>query len=180
MTRAPHPGGERRPSRSLAYDRAMAGGDELRKLMRRFPSGISVVTVDAEPQPLGLTLGSLVALSLEPPLVGISIGLQSALHEPLRQAGAFAISLLAADQEAIAQHFARSGVPLVALWRGIETRPSGVGAPLLAGALGWLECRTWARYAAGDHTLFLGEVLAVEEGEPGLPLLYLQREYRSP
>ena len=74
-------------------------GEELSAVMRRFPAGVAVVTVDREGQRLGLTVASLVSLSLEPPLVAISIAQQAALHELLREAGGFAVSLLAAEQE---------------------------------------------------------------------------------
>src|SRR5438874_7556297 len=107
--------------------------------MRRFPAGVAVVTVDVRGERLGLTVGSLVSLSLEPPLVGVSVRRDAALHELLRDAGQFAVSLLAAGQEAVAAHFAR-GMPPIALWVGVAVRP-GEGPPLLDGALGWLECR---------------------------------------
>ncbi|MBA3717665.1 MAG: flavin reductase [Actinobacteria bacterium] len=152
--------------------------DDLRALMRRFPSGVAVVTVDAEGERLGLTVGTLVPLSLEPPLVGISIARDAAIHELLRQAGGFAVSLLASGQEAVAQHFAR-GVPPIAHWHGIAHRQGAHGAPLLEGALGWLECRVWAEWPTGDHTFFAGEVLECELGSAQPPLLYLDRRYRS-
>jgi len=68
----------------------VATGDELRSAMRRFPAPICVVTVDFEGDRIGLTVGSLVSLSLEPPLVGISIGNDQAAHALIRGAGAFA------------------------------------------------------------------------------------------
>src|SRR5258708_32623464 len=105
--------------------------------MRRFPTGVAVVTVQLEGEQLGVTVGSLVSLSLEPALVGVSVRRAAALHELLREAGRFAVSLLAADQERVAAHFAR-GVPPIALWAGIPVRPGEFG-PLLDGALGWLE-----------------------------------------
>src|SRR4029450_6055552 len=108
--------------------------------MRRFPTGVAVVTVDLEGERLGLTLSSLVSLSLEPPLVGVSIAHEAAMHELLHQAEGFAVNLLAGGQEWLAQHFAR-GVPPIAMWHGIATREGAAGAPLLVGALGWLECR---------------------------------------
>jgi flavin reductase (DIM6/NTAB) family NADH-FMN oxidoreductase RutF len=150
---------------------------DLRALMRRFPAGVGVVTVDADGDRLGLTVGTMVSLSLEPPLVGISIAREAALHELLREAGGFSVSLLAAGQEAVAQHFAR-GVPPIAHWHGIEFR-EGKRAPLLEGALGWLECSLWAEWPVGDHTLFAGEVEESELGEAKPPLLYLDRRYRS-
>jgi flavin reductase (DIM6/NTAB) family NADH-FMN oxidoreductase RutF len=146
--------------------------------MRRFPAGVAVLTVDVEGERLGLTVGSLVSLSLEPPLVGVAVSRQAAMHELLRRADSFALSLLAAGQEDIAQHFAR-GVPPIALWHGVATRPGAAGAPLLEGALGWLECRTAAEHEAGDHTLFVGEVLGVEQGAPTAPLVHLDQAYRS-
>jgi flavin reductase (DIM6/NTAB) family NADH-FMN oxidoreductase RutF len=152
-------------------------GDELREVMRRFPAPVAVVTGVDEREEFGLTVGSLVSLSLDPPLVGVSIGKDSARHEPMRNAGAFAASLLSADQAHLAQHFARSGVPPVALWTDVATR-AGVHGPLLEGALAWLECRTWAEYDAGDHTLFLGEVLSTELGANGRGLVYRNSIYQ--
>ena len=125
---------------------------------------------------LALTVGSLVSLSLEPPLVGISISRQAAMHELLREAGAFGLSLLRAGQEDLAQRFAR-GMPPIALWEGVEVRAGAFGEPLLAGALGWLECRLTAGHPTGDHTFFVGEVVAIEPGEAGEPLLYLEGGY---
>ncbi len=151
--------------------------NELRALMQRFPTGVAVVAVDAEGDRLGLTVGTLVSLSLDPPLVGISIAREAALHELLRRAGGFALSLLAAGQEAVAQHFAR-GVPPIAHWHGIAHRQGSGGAPLIEGALGWLECRIWAEYEAGDHTFFVGEVLACDLGAATPPLVYVDRRYR--
>jgi flavin reductase (DIM6/NTAB) family NADH-FMN oxidoreductase RutF len=151
-------------------------GDDLRDVMRRFPTPVAVVTGVDEREEFGLTVGSLVSLSLEPPLVGVSVGKDSARHEPMRHAQGFAVSLLSEQQAPLAQHFARSGVPPVALWVGVATRP-GVHGPLLEGALGWLECRAWAEYDAGDHTLFLGEVLSTELGAPGRGLVYRDSTY---
>ena len=156
----------------------MPTGDELRALMRRFPAGVAVVTVDTAGEQIGLTVGSLVSLSLDPPLVGVSISRFAALHELLREAGSFGVSLLAAGQESLAQHFAR-GVPPIALWQGIERRPGTTGVPLLEGALGWLECRLWREYEAGDHTLFAGEVVTVERGPGSVPLVYFDQRYAA-
>ena len=151
-------------------------GDELREVMRRSPAPVAVVTGIDDREEFGLTVGSLVSLSLEPPLVGVSIGKDSARHEPMRNAGAFAVSILSERQAALAQHFARSGVPPLALWVDVATRP-GKHGPLLEGALAWLECRTWAEYDAGDHTLFLGEVVSTELGATGRGLAYRDSTY---
>ena len=134
-----------------------------------------MLTIDREGERLGLTIGTVVSLSLEPPLVGVSVAKEAAMHELLREAGEFALSLLAGDQEAVAQHFAR-GVPPFAHWQGIPLRESD-GAPLIDGALGWVSCRAMAAHPAGDHTFFVGEVTAVEIGRGGPALIHMGQGY---
>lgn len=116
-------------------------------------------------------------MSLEPPLVGVSVSRQAAMHELLRRADEFALSLLAGDQEGVAQHFAR-GVPPFAHWAGVGIRENE-GAPLIEGALGWLRCRQTTEQAAGDHTFFVGEVVTVERGRGGPALVYVGKQYLS-
>ena len=154
----------------------MTRGDDLRALMRDVPVPVAVVTVDAGGQRVGLTITSYTSLSLEPPLVGVAVARHAALHELMREAGAFAISILAAGQEQLAQHFAR-GVPPIGLWNRIETRDGTLGAPLLAGALGWIECTVSGEHPVGDHTLFVGEVAAVEQGPGREALVRLRQTY---
>jgi flavin reductase (DIM6/NTAB) family NADH-FMN oxidoreductase RutF len=156
----------------------MSDGDELRALLGRVPAAVAVVTVDADGQRLGLTVGSLVGLSLDPPLVGFSISRQAALHELLREAGGCAISLLAEGQEWLADHFAR-GVPPIGMWHGIATEAGASGAPLLVGALGWLECALRDEVAVGTHTFFVCDVLRVEHGVDAPPLVRLRSRYGS-
>lgn len=152
--------------------------DDLRALLGRFPTGVAVVTVDANGQQLGLTVGSLVGLSLDPPLVGFSVSRQAAMHELLREAGGCAISLLAAGQEWLAEHFAR-GVPPIAMWHGVATEPGAGSAPLLAGAVGWIEAAVRDELAVGTHTLFACNVLRVEHGADAPALLRVRGDYHS-
>jgi len=146
--------------------------------MRRVPAAVAVVTVEVEGRAAGLTVGSLVSLSLEPPLVGFAIRRDAALHELLRESPELAISVLADGQEHLAQHFAR-GVPPIALWHGIELR-EGEGPPQLEGALAWLRARVEHEHAAGDHTFFIAAVGAAEPGAPGLrPLVLHDQRYAT-
>ena len=156
----------------------MVTRDALLGVLRRQPSGVAVVTVDAVGQRVGLTVATLSSLSLEPPLVGVAVAREAALHELLREAGAFAVSLLAADQDHLAEHFAR-GVPPIGMWKGVAARDGELGAPLLDGALGWLECRLADEVATGTHTFFVGEVVSAELGEDGVPLVRLGGQLRA-
>jgi flavin reductase (DIM6/NTAB) family NADH-FMN oxidoreductase RutF len=155
----------------------MVEGDELRSLMRSWPHGVSVLTVDHDGDRMGVTVSSLVSLSLEPPLVGISIGKQASCYELLRRAGAFAVSLLGANQEDIARRFA-AGRPPIVHWEGVMTRKGQV-APLIEGALGWIEARVVAEHDVGDHTFFVGDVVALEPGPSTSALVYRESEYHA-
>ena len=151
-------------------------GAEQRSLFRRWPVGVSVVVAEVDGVRAGLTVSSLVSLSLEPRLVGISIALQASLHETLRDAGTWAASILSGEQDALAQHFAR-GVPPIALWEGIPVREDD--PRLIAHAVGWLTARTVDERRTGDHTFFVGELESLELGTAATSLVYIEREYRS-
>jgi flavin reductase len=156
----------------------MPTGEELRALMRLWPHGVSVLAVDYEGDRMAVTVSSLVSLSLEPPLVGVSIGKQASLYELLRRAGAFAVSLLGTEQEDVARRFA-AGHPPIVHWEGVETREGAV-APLIAGpCVGWIEARVAGAHDVGDHTFFVGEVLRLERGPSHHALVYRDREYHA-
>ena len=150
-------------------------GAEQRALFRRWPAGVSVVVAEVDGRRAALTVSSLVSLSLDPPLVGISIAEQASLHELLRGADEWTASILAGNQEQLAQHFARSVPPLV-LWNGIDVRDDD--SRLISGAAGWLVARTVAEHKTGDHTFFVAEVLSVEEGNAADSLTYVHRSYK--
>ncbi len=124
----------------------------------------------------GLTVSSLVSLSLEPPLVGISLARSASLYEVLQEAGEWAVSILSGEQDHLARHFARSVPPLV-LWDGIEVREDD--PRLLAGAVGWVVAGTVDEVAAGDHTFFVGAVRSLEPGPGRGSLVYYDRRYES-
>ena len=140
-------------------------GTEQRSLFRRWPAGVSIVVAEVGGHRHGPTVSSLVSLSLDPPLVGISVAQSASIHELLREAGTWAVSILAGDQEDLAQQFARSGVPPLILWDGIDVRDDD--PRLIAGAVGWLTARTVQTLVTGDHTFFVGQVEL--GGRSGLP-----------
>jgi 3-hydroxy-9,10-secoandrosta-1,3,5(10)-triene-9,17-dione monooxygenase reductase component len=145
-----------------------------RALFRRWPSGVSVVVAESGGRRAGLTVSSLVSLSLEPPLLGISIALSASLYEVLREADEWAVSILGGEQAHLAQHFARS-VPPIALWDNIAVRDDD--PRLISDAVGWLLARTIEEVAAGDHTFFIGEVISLEAGTASTSLVHLDRSY---
>jgi flavin reductase (DIM6/NTAB) family NADH-FMN oxidoreductase RutF len=149
-------------------------GAEQRELFRRWPAGVSVVVAESGGRRAGLTMSSLVSVSLDPPLVAISLAHVASLFEVLQEAGEWSVSILSGEQDGLAQHFARSVPPLV-LWNGIAVREDD--PRLIVGAVGWLQVRTVAEHRTGDHTLFVGEVLELERGPAQSSLVYLDRRY---
>jgi flavin reductase (DIM6/NTAB) family NADH-FMN oxidoreductase RutF len=154
----------------------MEVGAEQKALFRRWPAGVSVVVAEVEGRRIGLTISALVSLSLEPALVGVSVARSAALHELLVEAEEWGVSILAGDQERVAQHFAR-GVPPIAMWTGIEVRADD--PRLLEGAAGWLVARTVDRVAAGDHSFFVAAIERLEEGRAATSLVFSNGEYRA-
>lgn len=152
----------------------------LRAVMRRVVSPVTVVTAAAGGVLRGATIGSFTSVSLDPALVSFNVQKGSALHDVLLAAEAFAVHLLGEDQADLAAHFAVPDVSSAAQFRDIDYRQSGPETPpVLRGVLGVLHCAAWARHDAGDHTLFLGAVARVTEGEAAGPLLYYDRSYRA-
>lgn len=138
---------------------------DVRAVMHRFPRGVAVVVVESGGHRVGLTVSSLISLSLRPPLVGFAVARDAAMHELLLGAGCFAVSVLAEGQEWIAEHFAR-GVPPLVHWLGIDVVGDSDGLPLIAGAVGWMRADIAWTADAGTHTFVAGTVTWTEVG-PG-------------
>lgn len=151
-------------------------GEAQKELFRRWPEGVSVVVAESGGRRAGLTVSSLVSVSLEPALVSISLARSASLFEVLDEAGEWGISILAAEQARLAQHFARNVPPLV-LWDGIELRHDD--PRLLSNAVGWIVAETTAQLIVGDHVLFVGAVRSLEPGPGRGSLVYFDRRYVS-
>ena len=129
-----------------------------------------VTTFDAETgEPYGLTANAVASVSLEPPLLLACIALDADTHGFIERAGHFAVNILEETQAGLAERFASALEG--GKFEGVPHRRAASGAPLLDGALAWAECRVWAAYPGGDHTIFVGSVLDGGAGE-GRPLLY--------
>ncbi len=147
----------------------------FRRALGQLASGVTVVTtLNKDGQPFGLTVTAFCSISLEPPLVLVSIDNRSETHDGLAGSGLFGVSLLAEGQEDFSRRFARGGA---AKFQGIALETGRHNVLLIPGALAHLECRVTATHTGGDHTLYLGEVLAASV-RPGRPLVYQAGHYR--
>ncbi|HEX8386744.1 MAG TPA: flavin reductase family protein [Rubricoccaceae bacterium] len=153
-------------------------GDALRAILRAVASPVVVVTVSVDGETRGATIGSFASVSLSPPLVSFNVTHGTRLHDALDAADAFAVHLLAADQAALASHFARPDLDAESQMAGAA--PVDADGPLrLAGTLGTLACTVAARVQAGDHTVVIGEVTDLVPGRDAAPLLYYRQSYRG-
>lgn len=144
---------------------------EFRQALGRFASGITVITTVFEGSMRGMTANAFVSVSLDPPLVLISVDNRAHMHEILPESGRYGVSILSDQQEALSQHFA--GRPPEGLEIPFVERN---GMPLLDGALVHLVCRVVAKHPAGDHTLYVGEVEYLSH-QDGAPLLFYTGSY---
>lgn len=144
--------------------------DEAAKksVLRHFPYGLYVVTVAHEGEEHGMTANWITQAAFEPPMVVLAVENTSKTIGMIRDARYFAVTLLSADQRELAGKLGRSSTQAAQKLKGVKTKPAPVSkAPVVCDGVGWVECRAVASLPAGDHTLFLGEVVeaGVEKGD---------------
>jgi flavin reductase (DIM6/NTAB) family NADH-FMN oxidoreductase RutF len=166
---------------SEPVDREERGVDPLRyrRVVGRFATGIAVVTAAHDGADYAMTVNSFTSVSLDPVQVLFCCEEASRLHRAITAGSDWAVSVLSADQREAAQWFATRGRPLEGQFRRVaHHRGAASGAIVLSEAIATLECRTVAMHPAGDHTIVLGEVIAVATPRPeGEPLLYFRGQY---
>lgn len=144
--------------------------DDFRAALGQFATGVTIVTaVDDQGRLIGLTANSFNSVSLTPPLVLWSLSKQSTSMPGLLSAKAYAINVLAADQQVQAERFARKGIDR---FDGVSWRPGLSGAPLIAGAVATFECTQRSHHDEGDHLIFVGEVTHCARRIGAAPLLF--------
>jgi flavin reductase len=151
------------PSRSVMPRRQSALAPvpdalDLRQVMGRFATGITVVTVGGT-EPHGMTANSFTSVSLEPPLVLVCVKRNALMHKTIHDTGSYAVSVLAAHQERVARMFAGRRPHGERQFATVDVMPGPYsGAPVFRGALAWLECELATVYDGGDHSIFIGQV----------------------
>lgn len=154
--------------------------ESYRDVLRHFPSGVTIVTIKSPASDAvhGLTVSAFASISPDPPLILVSIDHRASAYSLLESAGTtFAVNILGQDQMELSNRFA---------WLKDEDRFADgdwdtalTGAPILKDSLGWLDCTIYSRFAAGSHTIYIGEVQASGVPRPdGKPLIYWNRGYR--
>ena len=155
----------------------MVDPQQFKDVMARVPAAVAVVTSATELAYHGVTVSAFGPLSLEPPLAYVSILKEINSHDRLLQAEGFVINVLARQQTFYAEQFSGQTPLAEPDFARVPHTLGALGIPLIEGCISWIECRPWATYEGGDHTLFVGEIVELELGQADDPLIYYNREF---
>jgi flavin reductase (DIM6/NTAB) family NADH-FMN oxidoreductase RutF len=150
--------------------------DEFRQVLSHWASGIAVITTHCDGGIHGMTASSFCSLSLDPPLVLVSISKSARTHGFIAAQRAFGIHILGEGQEEFSDRCAGRSGSENELLEGIPYRHVATGAPVLDECAAWMDCRLWAMYEGGDHTICVGEVEAAG-ANAHRPLVWWERAY---
>lgn len=146
-----------------------------RRVLGQYPTGVCIITAETESDgKSGMVVGSFTSVSLDPPLIAFLPATTSGTWPKIQRAGSFCVNILSADQESVCRTFFGSQGDKFA---GIETTPAASGAPILDGAVAWLDCEIEDVHEAGDHYIVVGRVRSLESAVKHLPLIFFQGGY---
>ena len=152
-------------------------GQEFKHVMRRWVNGVAIVTSRAGDQVHGLTVSAFTGISLDPLLVMISIGHNRDSYAFIKAEGKFAVNILRSDQSRLSDLFAGRMPEVHDRFEGLTYHSRATGAPILEDCLAWLDCRVTNEFVVGDHSIFIGEVLAADVLSEAMPLTYHDGDY---
>jgi flavin reductase (DIM6/NTAB) family NADH-FMN oxidoreductase RutF len=151
--------------------------------MRYWASGIGIACAAHDEQYHGMTISSFTSLSIDPPRVLISLDSRTRTHELVQQSGAFAVTLLAENQQEISQVFAGALEESANRFEGIKWERTELGNPIILGGLAYFDCKIVEQFELGQQTAFIAKVVSAqineERADNGQPLLYFNRGYHK-
>jgi len=152
---------------------------DFRSTVGAFATGVTVVTTRGEEHAYGMTANAFSSVSLDPPLVLVCVISPSDGAEHIQRNGCFAVNILHAEQEPMSRYFASRERPRGRdAFREVPHRIGATGSPILEGAAAYLDCQLHATHPAGDHLIFIGEVLELGFEPDGEPLLFHGGRYK--
>jgi len=146
----------------------------FRQCLAHYATGVTVITTAVDGERAGIAANSFSSLSLDPPLVLWSLGRASRSASAFRRSTHFAVNVLSHAQLPVAEAFSSRSTDKFA---GFQWLPGEGGLPLLAGSVATLECKVERMLEAGDHVLFIGEVLRFRREDDASPLIFVQGRY---
>jgi flavin reductase (DIM6/NTAB) family NADH-FMN oxidoreductase RutF len=152
---------------------------EFRSIVGHFTTGVTIITSAAGDLLQGMTANAISSLSLDPTLVLICVDKTTHTHGVIERGGVFTVNILGEHQEDVSRIFAKRGEPETGTLRGVPFRLGETGSPILDDCLAFIECRVVEMLGGGDHSIFLGEVVAEGVVEEMRPLVFFRGKYRT-
>ncbi len=150
----------------------------FRQVLGNFATGVAVVTTRHNDEYFGLTINSFTSVSLDPLLIQINIAKNTTSHDYIMSSKVFTVNILAEDQRLISTVF--SGAPPAERFTHVDIRESETGCPIIEGSLAHIDTRVVDTFDGGDHTIFLAEVVDMNNmREDAAPLLYFRGKYAA-
>ncbi|HZW56678.1 MAG TPA: flavin reductase family protein [Nitrososphaerales archaeon] len=152
--------------------------ENLKRFMRQFPQGVTLITTIEGGRPRGMTVSSFTSLSLAPPLIMIAIAKDATSYSAFVSARSFNVQLLDSNQSSIAMKFATK-IDHEEKFRGLSSTSDSNNNPIVNGALGYLECTNHQIHDVGDHSLIIARVTGVKLLRDSPPLVYHNRQFTT-
>lgn len=154
-------------------------GRILRSALRRVPSAVVVATAQGRDEMRGITIGSFTSVALDPPLVSLNVGCDSRMYDVMETCTHFAVNVLAEDQSHLAKRFAIPGISGSEQFETVSLTRNEWGAPVIDGSPTVLTCVPHDSIQAGDHVIYVGQVIDVETWTDRGAVLYYKSSYRG-
>ncbi len=158
----------------------MITADAFKAALAQFAAGVTVVTTyNEDGEHFGMTASSFTSVSLDPSLVAVNVAKKAGIHDTLMSAGKFGVSIIGVDQAYIGEVFAGFHKDVEDRFSVCETITAETGCKLIPSALAYLDCNVWKAVDAGDHTIFIGEIMASGTTERRDPVMWYDRGWKK-
>jgi flavin reductase (DIM6/NTAB) family NADH-FMN oxidoreductase RutF len=151
--------------------------ERLRQAMRAWTTGVAIVTSIYEDQQYGMTVNSFTSISLDPPLVSVTLKRLTHTHELVVKSGMFSVTILTRAQKELSDRFAGKMPNIIDRFAGVQTETISLDSPVFKNGMAYFDCRVVNSMPVGENTLFVAEVLDARGEGTGEPLVYHNREY---
>lgn len=149
--------------------------ETLRRAMRAWSTGVAIVTAKYEDEQYGMTVNSFNSVSLEPPVISIALKQLTHTHALVVKSGVFAVTILRAEQQELADRFAGKIPGVTDRFEGVQIDRLSIDAPIIKNGLAFFNCRVMSSTPIGENTLFIAEVTDARGEAEGDPLVYHNR-----
>jgi flavin reductase (DIM6/NTAB) family NADH-FMN oxidoreductase RutF len=153
--------------------------NHLKSAMRQLPFPVTIVTTAVGKEKRGITIGSFTSLSLQPPLICFNVDHDAQIHRLITKATHYAVHIPQPEHSKLCDHFAVSGQSAKEQFHSVDHSRSGYGIPILDSIPTVIQCRSYDKVEAGDHTIIVGEVVEIRQEDESAGVLYYDRSYRS-